>query len=32
MRDGLILDDHVVSQRANATAQLQNAPVTDVPM
>jgi putative ABC transport system ATP-binding protein len=32
MRDGLILDDHAVSQRANAAAQLQHAPVTDVPM
>jgi putative ABC transport system ATP-binding protein len=32
MRDGVILDDHAVSQRANATAQLQHAPVTDVPM
>jgi putative ABC transport system ATP-binding protein len=24
MRDGLILNDHAVSQRANAAAQLQN--------
>ncbi len=32
MRDGLILDDHAVSQRANAASQLQHAPVTGVPM
>ena len=32
MRDGLILDDHAVSQRANAAGQLQHAPVTDVTM
>jgi len=32
MRDGLILDDHGVSQRANAAAQLQHALVTDVPV
>ena len=32
MRDGLILDDHAVSQRANAAAQLQHAPVTEVPV
>ncbi|HEY2143946.1 MAG TPA: ABC transporter ATP-binding protein [Candidatus Udaeobacter sp.] len=32
MRDGLILDDHAVSQRANAVTQLQHAPVADVPM
>jgi putative ABC transport system ATP-binding protein len=32
MRDGLILDDHAVLQRANATEQLQHAPETDLPM
>jgi len=32
MRDGLILDDHAVSERANAAAQVEHVPITDVPM
>ncbi len=31
MRDGMILDDHAVSQRSDAAAQLQK-PGTDVTM
>src|SRR5262249_52822632 len=30
MRDGLILEDHLVSQRTNAAAQLQQTPVSTV--